>query len=164
MKSMSRIVSFSFVASVMMFTATFSMSVFAGDPIPKEKMPKAVLEAFAKAHPNETIIEYATKDIEGVNYYELEWMVGKLKHEEFYNADGTLFLKAAYVEIADLPSGVKDGIERDYPGKAIIKVMKMMRDTTTGKITKYKPFIEGVDVSGRIFYTVSGKKSNSFRF
>jgi uncharacterized membrane protein YkoI len=91
-------------------------------------LPPAVLEAFRKAYPK-AVIRGTDKETEnGVTYYEIESVDGKMSRDLLYAADG----KVAEIEEAlapgALPAAVLQTLAKAYPGYKILKAEDLLKD------------------------------------
>jgi uncharacterized membrane protein YkoI len=62
----------------------------ADEDLSRDQVPKAVLDAFEKAHPNARDVEYEGKTSEGNPAYEVEFKENGKKYEFLYKPDGSV--------------------------------------------------------------------------
>ena len=91
-------------------------------------LPPAVLNAFKAAYPR-AVIKGTSKETEnGVTYYEVESVDGKMNRDLLYTADG----KTAEIEEAvapgALPAAVTQALAKAYPGYKVLKAEDMAKD------------------------------------
>lgn len=138
-------------------------SLFAEDPkttkIEKKDVPSAVMTAFTQAFPKVAIKEIESKEKDGMNSYEFEWVEGKLKHEAVYGTDGTLLSNKTKepIKVKSIPEAVKNGVNSAYPKAKISKVEKV----TDNKGSEYSVCVQNekenlmliLDDTGKILET-----------
>ena len=125
--------------------------VVAQDIMPSE-VPQAVTNAFAKAHPKATDVEWERS----MDNYKVEFDIGRKDHEIWYTASGTVVKKEQDISEADLPQAVRDAIKSKYAGYRIDDVeMTWQNDATTYRVEveKGREDLEiTLDESGKILH------------
>jgi uncharacterized membrane protein YkoI len=128
-------------------------------PLSKNEVPKAVLEAFEKANPNATKVEFEKEMFEGKAAYEVEYKENRKEYEFLHSADGALLQKEAEIDANTLPELVVKAIKKAYPKAKIEEAEKLMKPdgTLTGyeveiKTARKKAELE-LDVNGKILKT-----------
>lgn len=102
----------------------------------KNQVPKAVIEAFEKAHPNVKGLEFEEEMFEGKTAYELEYKENGTEYEFLCSADGTLLQKEKEIGGEMLPVPVTQAIEKAYPKSVIKEVEELMKPD--GTVTGYE--------------------------
>lgn len=81
---------------VLMVVAAVSCLAIFGQPyadendLGRDQVPKPVLDAFEKAHPNARDVEYEAKSFEGNPAYEIEFKESGKEYEFLYKPDGSV--------------------------------------------------------------------------
>lgn len=125
----------------------------------RHEVPKAVIEAFEKAHPNVKGVKYEKETFEGKIAYEAEYKDHGKEYEFLYNADGVLLQKEETIDVKTLPEPVVAAISKAHPKAVIKEAEKVMKPD--GTVTGYEVEIraEGkkleleLDPGGRILRT-----------
>lgn len=127
----------------------------------KDRVPKAVIDAFEKAYPKAKGLTYEEEMFEGKKVYEVEY---KKNGKEFgfkYSADGVLLQKEEEIDIKALPDSIVQAILSAHPDAAIKEAEKKMKPD--GTVTTYEVEIETagkeieleLDAGGNILETKS---------
>jgi len=131
----------------------------AGEEVGKNQVPKAVLEAFAKAYPNAEDLKFEKESFEGKKAYEVEYKDNGKEYEVMYSTDGVLVQKEEAIDVNLLPETVTHAIKKEHPKAKIEEAEKLMKPdgTLTGyeveiKAGKKKLELE-VDATGKILKT-----------
>ncbi|HWP01271.1 MAG TPA: PepSY-like domain-containing protein [Methylococcus sp.] len=123
----------------------------------KSQVPKAVVEAFEKAHPNAKKVEFEEETFEGKTAYEVEYKEDGREYELLYDADGTLLQKEEEIDVKALPEQISQAVTKAHPKAKIKEAEKVMKPD--GTVTGYEVEIkEGrkeleLDASGQILKT-----------
>ena len=125
----------------------------------EDKVPKAVLEAFAKEYPTVKKREFEKEMFEGKTVYEVEYKDNGKEYEVLYTADGILLQKEEEIDVNTLPEAVIGAIKKAHPKAEIKEAEKLMKadGTVTGyevevKTGKKKLELE-LDAAGKILKT-----------
>ncbi len=100
--------------------------------ITKEKVPAAVLQAFAKSYPNAVVKAYSSEKQHGKLCYEIESMDGKSTRDALYAADGAMIEMEEGLQPSDLPESVVKAVAEKHPGGTIEKVERLTRGDHVG--------------------------------
>ena len=125
----------------------------------KNQVPKAVIDAFEKAHPDAKEVKYEEEIFAGKTAYEVEYKKNGKELEFSYGADGTLLQKEEEIDVKALPNPVVQAVLKAHPKATLEKAEKVMKPDGTimgyevdikvaGKETKLE-----LDVSGNILRT-----------
>jgi len=114
----------------MLFIISQSMTMADEKKISKKEIPAAVLSAFQAKYPNAIIKGQALETENGINYYEIESVDGKINRDLLYTADGKIREIEETMDINSLPAKLKKTLEKEYPSGKIIKAEKVTRDST----------------------------------
>ena len=125
----------------------------------KSQVPKAVIEAFEKAHPNAKGLKYEEEMFEGKTAYEVGYKKNGKEFEFSYSADGVLLQKEEQIDVKELPNPVVQAILKAHPKATIKEAEKLMKPD--GTVTGYEVDIKvagkeielELDVSGNILKT-----------
>ncbi|HEX8873091.1 MAG TPA: PepSY-like domain-containing protein [Nitrosospira sp.] len=125
----------------------------------KHDVPKAVIEAFEKAHPHVKGVKYEKETFEGKIAYEAEYKDHGKEYEFLYDADGVLLRKEETIDVKTLPEPVIAAISKAHPKATIKEAEKIMKPD--GTVTGYEVEIktEGkkleleLDTGGQILRT-----------
>lgn len=125
----------------------------------KHQVPKLVLEAFEKSHPDAKGVEFEEETFEGKAAYEVEYKKEGKEYEFLYTADGSLVQKEEEINVQTLPEPVVQAITKVHPKAKIKEAEKVMKPD--GTLTGYEVEIkEGgkeleleLDTSGQILKT-----------
>lgn len=125
----------------------------------KDKVPKAVLEAFEKAFPNVKAMKFEKENFKGAEAYEVEYKDSGKEYEALYSADGTLLQKEEEIDVKALPETVVNAVKKAHPKGKIKEAEKLMNPdgSLAGfeveiKTPKGKHELE-LDVDGQILRT-----------
>lgn len=97
----------------------------------KNQLPKAVIAAFEKAHPNANEVEFKDETFAGKPAYEVEYKKNGLEYEFLYNAEGTLLRQDAEIDGKSLPETVVQAIKKAHPKADIKRVEQLMKPDGT---------------------------------
>lgn len=105
------------------------------------EVPKAVISAFKKANPTISNPEWKKEK----SCYQAKYMVDKKPRTVTYTNSGTIVVHDSKVAIANLPSGVKTYLDKNYPSHSdeVNKVLKMTKPDGT---VNYDVEISGTDL------------------
>lgn len=125
----------------------------------KNQVPKAVIEAFEKAHPNTKGLKYEEEIFEGKKVYEVEYKKDGKEFGFIYSADGVLLQKEEEIDVKALPAPIVQAILKAHPKATIKEAEKVMKPD--GTVTGYEVDIKvagkeielELDVSGNIMKT-----------
>ncbi len=125
----------------------------------KNQVPKAVIEAFEKAHPHAKGVKYEEEIFEGKKAYEVEYKKNGKELGFIYSADGVLLETEEEIDVKALPSAVVQAIMKAHPKATIKEAEKVMKPD--GTVTGYEVDIKvagkeielRLDVSGNILKT-----------
>ncbi len=125
----------------------------------KHQVPKAVIEAFEKAHPSAKGVKFEKEMFEGREAYEAEYKEDGKEYEFLYGADGVLLQKEETMDAKALPEAVVQAVSKAHPKAPIQEAEKVMSPdgTATGYEVEIKT--EGkeleleLDTSGKILRT-----------
>lgn len=149
-----------------LITATFAATcLLSGSASAEEKelsrhqVPKAVLDAFEKAHPDAKGVEYEREKFEGKEAYEVEYKADGKDFELLYATDGTLLQKEEEIDVQALPEPVSQAVAKAHPGAKIKEAEKLM--SPDGTVTGYEVEIKAagkeleleLDTAGKILKT-----------
>ncbi len=131
------------LATAVAFVVLASVAVCAHEKknvkkLTKEEVPKPVIAAFEKAHPQAAVKEYEQKSWQDKVWYEVEFKDGGAVKEEKYSADGTLSGSEEKIDAKDLPEAVTKAISGSAPGAKIVKAEK----ETHGQAVTYEIKLE----------------------
>jgi hypothetical protein len=119
----------------------------------KKDVPKAVLEAFAKAYPKAKAMGYA-KEMEGKTVvYEIESEEGTVTRDVLYDTKGNVLELEESITKDELPQAIKDAIAKDYSKANITKYEKL----TKGETTQYEIHIKSGKKSSEVLFDANGK-------
>ncbi|HYE35194.1 PepSY-like domain-containing protein [Methylocaldum sp.] len=97
----------------------------------KNDVPKAVLEAFERVHPEAKAVEYEEKTRGGMPFYELEYKVQGKEREFIYSADGTLVEQHEEIDRKDLPEVISQAVKKERPQATIKEVERITKSGET---------------------------------
>jgi uncharacterized membrane protein YkoI len=115
----------SFIVLAILTVCLLTLSTQADQKITKKDVPTAVITAFEKAYPKATIRGYGTEKENGHLYYEIESTDGKVMRDILYNPDGSVAEVEETIPENELPAGVMQSINKQYPGAKITKAEKV---------------------------------------
>lgn len=102
-------------------------TVVMAQDINSSEVPEAVTKAFNEEHPDAGDIEWERS----MENYKVEFDIGRMEHEIWYSASGTVLQKEIEITEADLPQAIRDIINEKYPGYAVDDVEMKWQDNTT---------------------------------
>jgi hypothetical protein len=156
---------------IVVAAGNFSLATAAGAPsVKKEKklaqkeLPAAVMAAFQKAYPGDSISGASKETKDSVVYYEIESKAGTSERSIVYLSDGTVSEIEEGVSVSALPAAVSAGIAKHTPKGKIEKAERVTRGASVEyevKIIAGKAKTELVlDSTGTVLKTekASGKK------
>jgi len=125
----------------------------------KSQVPKAVIEAFEKAHPGAKDVEFEEETFEGKTAYEVEYKENGKEYEFLYSPDGSLLEKEEDIDLKALPEPIVQAVTKAYPKAKIKEAEKIMKPD--GTVTGYEVEIKEagkeieleLDVNGKILKT-----------
>ncbi len=125
----------------------------------KHQVPKAVIEAFEKAHPSAKGVKFEKEMFEGKEAYEAEYKENGKEYEFLYGADGVLLQKEETMDAKALPEVVVQAVSKAHPKAPIREAEKVM--SPDGTVTGYEVEIKAegkeleleLDTSGKILRT-----------
>ena len=95
--------------------------------LPKHDLPAAVVSAFEKAYPKAVIKGIDKEKENGVTYYELETMDGKIARDFLYATDGTVFEMEETISATEIPELVVKTLRTSYADYKIVKAEKVTK-------------------------------------
>lgn len=93
---------------------------------PKD-VPQAVRDAFQKAHPGVSGVEYSTETLEGQAAYEVEYKDRGQEIEAIYSGDGVLLATEEEIKTSELPPVVVNAIKKEHPHATLKEAEKILR-------------------------------------
>lgn len=125
----------------------------------KHQVPKMVIAAFEKAHPNAKEVKFEKETFEGKEAYEAEYQENGKEYEFLYGAEGVLLQKEETIDTKTLPESVVQAISKAHP-KAVIKEAEKMMNPD-GTVTGYEVEVKAggkeleleLDTGGKILKT-----------
>lgn len=97
----------------------------------KNKVPKAVLEAFEKAYPNVKDMKFESEMFEGKSAIEVEFKVSGKENEALYDFEGLLLQNEEEIEVSALPAAVTEAVKKAHPKAKIKEAEKLMKPDGT---------------------------------
>ena len=139
--------------------AILSQAAAGENEVSKNKVPKAVLEAFEKSYPNAKDVEFEKEMFEGKAAYEVEYKDNGKEYEAMYNVDGVLVQREEEIDVSALPEAVTNAIKKEHPKAKIEEAEKLMKPD--GTLSGYEVDIKTgedkfeleVDTAGKILKT-----------
>lgn len=119
----------------------------------KKDLPAAVLSAFEKAYPKATIKGVDKEEEKGITYFEIESVDGKTKRDLLYTVEGIIYETEETIDIAALPNGIRNTLDKEYPKAKIIKAEKVTRDASR----EYELLIKIGTTTKEIAFDATGK-------
>lgn len=107
------------VMAILMVTVGFIGSC-AQNISPKE-VPSVVLNSFLSSYSQGTDVEWELRN----NIYHVDFEIGKIDHEAWYDASGKLLKHKEDVAAHDLPIAVQEIIKKEFPDYKLDDVDKM---------------------------------------
>jgi uncharacterized membrane protein YkoI len=132
--------------------ATTASSLPQERELKKSAVPKAVLDAFAKAYPNAKANEFSTETENGKTMYEIESTDGKTKRDITFTADGTLMATEETIASKDLPEAVRASLKKDFEKATITRCEKI----TEGASTMYEVAMKSGKKKSEIVFNADG--------
>jgi len=137
----------------------FGQANAGGKELAKHQVPKAVLDAFEKAHPGAKGVKFEQEALEGKTAYEVEYKESGREYDFLYGADGTLLRKEEEIDAKALPETVVQAVMKAHPKARIEEAEKVMQPD--GTVSGYEVEIKvggkelelELDTSGKILTT-----------
>lgn len=129
------------------------------EDVSKHQVPKAILEAFEKAHPNAQEVEFEKKMVGGKTAYEVEYMENGREYEILYDSDGVILQIEETLDVKALPEPIAQAISKAYPKATIEDAEKVMKPDGTVVVYEVEIKAEGkkleleLDANGKILKT-----------
>ena len=105
----------------------FASTIATAQDVRTSEVPKEVTNAFSKEFSKASDVEWE-RHRDG---YKVEFDVGRLEHEVWYNASGVAIKKEQDIRENDLPQAVRDAIKSKYAGYRIDDVEMNWQDNAT---------------------------------
>jgi uncharacterized membrane protein YkoI len=121
--------------TLLVFALLATVAVNAQD-LKSNEVPRSFTEGLLKAYPTATDIEWEKSGTD----YKVEFDVGKMEHEIWFNKDGNMVKVEKNITRAEIPANLMEIIKRDYPDYKIDSV-------------------ESVEMGGNVTYVVELEKS-----
>ena len=121
----------------------------------KNQVPKAVIDAFEKAHPDAKGVKYEEEIFAGKTAYEVEYKQNGKEFEFSYGADGTLLQKEEEIDVKALPNPVVQAVLKAHPKATMEKAEKVMKPD--GTVTGYEADIKVAGKEIELELDVRGK-------
>ena len=108
--------------------AMLATVVMNAQDLKSSEVPKSFTEGLLKVQPNATDIEWERSGTD----YKVEFEVGKMEHEIWFNKDGNMVKVEKNITRAQIPANLMEIIKRDYPNYKIDSVESVEKggDTT----------------------------------
>ena len=141
------------------FLIAFSQANASEEDLSRHQVPKAILEAFEKAHPNAQEVEFEKKIVGGKTGYEVEYMENGREYEILYDSDGVIIQMEETLDVKALPEPIVQAISKAYPKATIEDAEKVMKPDGTVIVyeveikTEGKKFELELDANGKILKT-----------
>jgi DNA-binding beta-propeller fold protein YncE len=100
--------------------------------VTKDKVPAAVLQAFAASFPGARVMAYSVEKQNGKLCYEIESVDGGNTRDALYAADGTMIEMEEGLSPADLPATVIAAVTAKYPKGKVAKAERLTRGDHVG--------------------------------
>ena len=146
--------------------AALSTSAIAGGEkkVTEQQVPKSVLEAFHKAHPNPVNVKYETNSKAGKTVYEIEFEDQGIEREASYSESGALLETEEAIKPATLPAAITEALKKAHPHATLEDAEKVMKPD--GKVSGYEVEIKDgtkiwevhLDAAGKILKTEAEKE------
>src|SRR5262245_31301565 len=94
------------------------------EPVPQDKIPKAVMDALLAKFPKARIDKCVKEDQGDDVVYDIEFKQEGRKCEADIKEDGTYINYEKAIEARDLPKAVRDAIEKKYPKATLNEIME----------------------------------------
>ena len=146
-----------FVLTIML-SAAVAFATPSAQRIPRERVPPAVLERYAKEHPRLKAVGYVADYRRGKPVVIVRAVrEGGLRCEYTYSESGTAVESEEQIAAADVPKNIRAAIEKKYAGQAAITRAMVVREAGERE-REYKLHVRGdgieddlrVDNKGRI--------------
>lgn len=141
------------------FLIAFGLANANAKEVSKHQVPKAVLEAFEKAHPSAEEIEFEKEMVEGKAVYEVEYKENGKEFEITYDADGVILQIEETLDVKALPEPIIQAISKAYPKATIEGAEKVINPDGTVAAYEVEIKTEGkkleleLDANGKILKT-----------
>ncbi len=130
----------------------------------EQQVPKPVLEAFHKAYPQATDIQYEAEKEAGKAVYEVEFKDQGVKREASYAAEGTLVETEESIKPDELPAAVTEALKKAHPHATVKEAEKVLKPD--GSVSGYEVEIKDgkkeveihLDAAGKILKTGTEKE------
>lgn len=115
-------------------------------------LPAAVKSAFNKAYPNAKITGASTEKENGVTYYEIESLDGKVRRDLLYTEDGSVAEIEETISAKALPKKIHEAFGKEFPKAEILRAEK----TTRGTDVTYELRIKETGKTREVVFDTSG--------
>lgn len=140
--------------NIIILSLFVSAMAMAQDLNPKD-VPQVVINAFTKENIKATNIEWEKNR----NHYKVEFDLGRMEHEIWYNSSGEVIKKKQDITEVDLPQPIKDVIKSKYAGYRVDDVeMTWMDNTAT-----YEVELEKGKEDWKVIFDATGNILNTRR-
>ena len=141
------------------FLIAFGQANASETELTKQQVPKAILDAFEKAHPNAQEVEFEKEMVEGKAVYEVEYKENGREYEILYDSDGVILQMEETLDVKALPEPIVQAISKAYPKATIEDAEKVMKPDGTVIAYEVEIKTEGkkleleLDADGKILKT-----------
>jgi curli biogenesis system outer membrane secretion channel CsgG len=118
----------------------------------KKQVPKAVLDAFAKAYPKATTKGFSRETEKGKTSFEVESVEGAVHRDVSYSADGSLLSIEESIAYADLPEAVRAALAKEAPKGTASSCEKI----TKGDVTEYEIVVRSGRKKEELLFSARG--------
>lgn len=130
----------------------FAATIVSAQDLRSSEVPQAITSAFKKDNAKATDVEWK-RDMDN---YKVEFDIGRMEHEIWYNASGEVIKREQDISKADLPKAVRNAIDSEYPGFRIDDVeMNWKNNETT-----YRVELEKGNEEWKVVFDEDGKILN----
>jgi len=136
--------------------AMFATVAMNAQDLKSSEVPKIFTEGLLKVYPNATDIEWERSGTE----YKVEFEVGKMEHEIWFNRDGKMVKVEKDITSAEIPANLKEIIKRDYPNYRIDSVESVEMD---GDVTYVVELEKSWNQSIKITFNTNGQILKAMR-
>lgn len=136
--------------------AMFATVAMNAQDLKSSEVPKSYTEGLLKVYPNATDIEWERSGTD----YKVEFEVGKMEHEIWFNRDGKMVKVEKDITSAEIPANLKEIIKRDYPNYRIDSVESVEMD---GDVTYVVELEKSWNQSIKITFNTNGQILKAMR-
>ena len=141
--------------TLVLFAMLATVAMNAQD-LKSSEVPKSFTEGLLKVYPNATDIEWERSGTD----YKVEFEVGKMEHEIWFNRDGKMVKVEKDITSAEIPTNLKEIIKRDYPNYRIDSVESVEMD---GDVTYVVELEKSWNQSIKITFNTNGQILKAMR-